>query len=76
MQKSRSFFRLADHETKTCFAADSMDSRESFGAGEWALALPLVIFAQLGLVFFDLRFEIAERFLATSARACADAGGM
>ena len=52
------------------------ESRERFGAGEGAFAPPFVILAQLGLVFFDLSFEIAEGFLATGPHARADAGGM
>jgi hypothetical protein len=53
-----------------------MGSGERFGAGEGAFAPPLVIFAQLGLVFFDLRFEVAEGLLATGPNRGADARGM
>ncbi len=51
-------------------------SEESFGARERAFAPPLVIFAQLGLVFFHLGLEFAEGFLATGPHGCAAAGGM
>ena len=53
-----------------------MGSRERFGAGERALAPPLVVLAQLGLVFFDLRFEIAESLLATGPHSRPDPGSM
>jgi len=42
-------------------------SGQSFHAGERPLAAPLIIFAQLGLVFFYLGFQIAERFLAAGS---------
>jgi hypothetical protein len=51
-------------------------SGESLGATERALSFPLVVFAQLGLVFFHLSFEFAEGFLATAPHGGPGAGGM
>jgi len=52
------------------------NSGERFGGRERAFASPFVIFAQLGLVFFDLGFEFAEGLLATGPHGGAGAGGM
>src|SRR5229473_1710253 len=41
-----------------------------------AFSLPFVIFAQLGLMFFHLRFQFAEGFLATGSDVDSGAGGM
>ncbi len=51
-------------------------SREGFDAGARAFALPLVVPAQLGLVFLYLGFQLAERFLATGSHAGRRAGGV
>jgi len=52
------------------------NSGERFGGRERAFASPFVIFAQLGLVFFDLGFEFAEGLLATAPHGGTGAGGM
>ena len=51
-------------------------SGKNFGARERRLAAPLVIFAQLGLVFFHLGFQLAEGFLAAGSHGGARAGGV
>jgi hypothetical protein len=51
-------------------------SGKSLRATERALAFPLVVFAQLGLVFFHLGFEFAEGFLATGPHGGSGAGGV
>ena len=43
------------------------ESGENLDAGERAFAAPLVVFAQLGLVFFNLSFQVAERFFAAGS---------
>ncbi len=57
-------------------AALAQISGDSLGARERALAFPLVVFAQLGLVFFHLGFEFAEGFLATGPHGGPGTGGM
>jgi len=52
------------------------DSGESFCAWERAFASPFIIFAQLGLVFFHLGFEIAESFLTAGTDGDRCAGGV
>ena len=58
------------------FAALAQISGESVGARERALAFPLVVLAQLGLVFFHLGFEFAEGFLATGPHGGPASGGV
>jgi hypothetical protein len=57
-------------------AALAQISGASLGARERALAFPLVVLAQLGLVFFHLGLEFAEGFLATGPHGGSAAGGM
>jgi hypothetical protein len=64
------------HSNTIRLAALTQISGESLGAGERAFAFPLVVFAQLGLVFFDLGFEFAEGFLATGSHGGPGAGGV
>ncbi len=51
-------------------------SGKRFNTHAEAFSLPFVIFAQLGLVFLHLRFQFAERFLATGSDVDSGAGGM
>jgi len=46
------------------------------GAGFGAAALPFVIFAEAGLVFFDLRFDVMEGFFAAGAHVFVACGGL
>jgi hypothetical protein len=64
------------HSNMVRLAALTQISGESLGTRERALAFPLVVFAQLGLVFFHLGFEFAEGFLATGPHGGPGAGGM
>jgi hypothetical protein len=64
------------HSNRLRLAALAQISGESLGARERALAFPLVVFAQLGLVFFHLGFEFAEGFLATGPHGGPGAGGV
>jgi hypothetical protein len=60
-------------EEAICKNASGHRFRANAGA---AFPLPFVIVAQLFLVFLNLRFQLAERFLATGTRRGAGAGGM
>jgi len=64
------------HSNRLRLAALAQISGESLGTRERALAFPLVVLAQLGLVFFHLGFEFAEGFLATGPHGGPGAGGV
>src|SRR6266478_5427551 len=64
------------HSNTLRLAALAQLSGESLGARERALAFPLVVLAQLGLMFFHLGFEFAEGFLATGPYGGPGAGGV
>ncbi len=51
-------------------------SGKNFSARERTLAAPLIIFAQFGLVFFHLPYQLADGFLATGSHSGARAGGV
>ena len=52
------------------------ESGKGLLGGAGAFASPFVIFAQLGLVFFDLGFEFAKGSLATGSHGCSCGGGV
>ena len=64
------------HSNTVRLASLAQTSGESLGTRERALAFPLVVFAQLGLVFFHLGFEFVESFLATGPHGGPGAGGV
>src|SRR5882724_13162828 len=69
-RRSSPFFMAESREKDAC------GSGKNFSARERALAAPLIIFAQLGLVFFHLPYQLAEGFLATGSHSGARAGGV
>src|SRR4029077_9380935 len=59
------------------FRANVMLSESFRGhAGARAFAFPFVIFAEQGLMFFYLRFDLVESFFAAGAEVLAGCGGV
>src|SRR5262249_40013867 len=70
-QSSRLVRRAPILEVNSAVVIILLSGKDGLGPGAGPLAFPFVVFSQFGLMFFHLRFDFTECFLAASSQVFA-----